>query len=86
MANQIFSESANRILPRFATIQTWCALSGQSRTRAYAALAAGHLRAIKDGKRTLIDVAHGLAWLEGLPAATFQAQKSAACEQPKEGA
>lgn len=57
------------LMPRYATIQTWCAISGQSRTRAYAALATGDLRAVKDGRRTLIDVDAGLERMRNLPAA-----------------
>jgi hypothetical protein len=78
MGEQSYSDLASNVLPRFATIPTWCVLSGQSRTRAYAALAAGHLRAVKDGKRTLIDVQHGLAWLRSLPSATFRPPRHAA--------
>ncbi len=44
-----------------------------SRSAAYRALAQGHLKAVKMGSRTLIDVPQGLAWLDGLPAATFRA-------------
>jgi len=57
--------------PKYATIPTWCAISGQSRTRAYAALASGELRAVKDGRRTLIDVDAGLERMRSLPPATF---------------
>jgi hypothetical protein len=55
--------------PHFATIPTWCAISGQSRTRVYLAIAAGELIARKDGRRTLIDVQAGLARMANLPAA-----------------
>jgi len=43
------------------------------RSSTYEALARGDLRAIKLGTRTLIDVAHGLAWLASLPAARIGA-------------
>ncbi len=39
------------------------------RSTTYEAIGAGHLRARKLGARTLIDVAHGLDWLNTLPAA-----------------
>jgi hypothetical protein len=35
----------------------------------YKALSRGDLKAVKLGKRTMIDVQHGLAWLASLPAA-----------------
>jgi len=58
--------------PARATIANWCNLSGMSRSATYEALAAGRLRAVKLGSRTLIDVAHGLAWLDSLPPATIR--------------
>jgi predicted DNA-binding transcriptional regulator AlpA len=58
--------------PKFVTIPGWTLLTGQSRTSIYASLAKkNELRAIKLGKRTLIDVDHGLAWLRSLPQAKF---------------
>lgn len=66
------------ILPRLAPIPRWCAISGMSRSGTYDALARGQLRAKKLGGKTLIDVPHGLAWLESLPDATFRAPKKAA--------
>ena len=59
-------------LPARATISTWCALSGMGRSTTYEALGRGDLQAIKLGTRTLIDVAHGLAWLATLPAASVR--------------
>ncbi len=59
--------------PARATVPTWCRISDMSRSAAYRALAQGHLKAVKMGSRTLIDVPHGLAWLNSLPAATFRA-------------
>lgn len=58
--------------PARATIASWCSLSGMSRSATYEALAAGRLRAVKLGSRTLIDVPHGLAWLDSLPPATIR--------------
>jgi hypothetical protein len=58
--------------PAFATEPTWRAISGMSRTRTYIELAAGNLRAKKLGKRLLIDVPHGLAFLAALPDAKFK--------------
>jgi hypothetical protein len=64
--------------PIFAPIPRWCAISGMGRTRVYEELAAGNLRAIKLGTRTLIEVEAGLAWLRSLPAATVRAPRKAA--------
>jgi hypothetical protein len=41
----------------------------------YDALGRGHLKAIKCGAKTLIDVAHGLAWLSSLPPAKIRAPR-----------
>lgn len=58
--------------PKFATIPDWCALSGMRRTGVYQAIADGHLRAVKLGGRTLVDVEPGLAWLNSLPPADIR--------------
>ncbi len=57
--------------PKYATIQGWTALSGIGRTKTYEMLGEGKLRAVKAGKRVLIDVEHGLAFMKALPAAEF---------------
>jgi hypothetical protein len=62
--------------PAFATIETWTALSGLGRSKTYYLLADGTLRAIKAGKRTLIDVEHGMAWLRAQPAAEVRCNRS----------
>ena len=61
--------SSPRSFPAFVTLPNWCALSGMGRSSTYEALGRADLRAVKLGTRTLIDVAHGLAWLDSLPAA-----------------
>jgi hypothetical protein len=55
--------------PAYAPINDWCALSGMGRTVVYECISRGDLRAVKCGKRTLIDVAHGLAFMRSLPEA-----------------
>jgi hypothetical protein len=59
--------------PKFAPLPRWCQLSGMTRTATYGALARGDLRAIKQpgGRRTLVDVDHGLAWLRSQPPVAF---------------
>ncbi len=59
---------------RFATFDAWKAMSGIGRTKTYYLLAEGKLRAVKAGKRTLIDVESGLAWLASCPAANIRCQ------------
>ena len=63
--------------PRYATIPTWCSISGMSRAGTYNALGRRDLRAVKLGLRTLIDVRAGLEWLGSLPEAQVQRPKSA---------
>ena len=55
--------------PAFVSVTDWTVLSGIGRSTSYVAIGAGHLRTRKVGTRTLIDVAHGLAWLDSLPSA-----------------
>jgi hypothetical protein len=62
-------------LPRYAAVDTWCALSGLSRRVTYDHLGLGNLKAIKVGNRTLIDVQAGLAWLRACPAPAIRAPK-----------
>jgi hypothetical protein len=60
--------------PKFAPVTAWLAISGMTRTATYAALSRGDLRAIKqpgNGRRTLIDVEHGLTWLRSQPFLTM---------------
>jgi hypothetical protein len=66
--------------PAFCTIDEWKRLTGLGRRATYDLLGLGHLRAIKRGSRTLIDVDHGLAYLRSLPAAKIRAPKRAKVE------
>lgn len=50
------------------TIQGFCAWSTLGRTKTYAEINAGRLKARKIGGRTLISHADAVAWLEGQPA------------------
>ena len=54
---------------KFGTIKRWCQLSGVSRTKTYSLLGDGSLIGIKLGKRLLIDIELGLAWLRTQPRA-----------------
>jgi hypothetical protein len=70
---------SNTQRPKYCAINDWCDLSGMRRSSVYLALTRGDLRAIKLGKRTLIDAEHGLAWLAGRPLADIRTgQKTAA--------
>ena len=63
-------------VPRYASVADWCGLSGIGKTTTYALLSAGALKAIKVGKRTLVDVQAGLDWMQSQPAAQFQPPKA----------
>lgn len=69
---------SRHIQPAFTTVANWCDISGMGRSVTYDALGRGDLRAIKVGTRTLIDVAHGLAWLRSLPPAKINGRRDAA--------
>ncbi len=70
--NDLQPEPRSGAYPARATIPTWCSLSGMGHTMTYQALGTGHLKAVKMGTRTLIDVPHGLAWLDSLPPVTSE--------------
>ena len=54
--------------PKLAySVEEFAEISGKGRTAVYAAIKAGHLKARKDGRRTLILHHDGMAYLEGLP-------------------
>jgi excisionase family DNA binding protein len=52
---------------RAFSISEFCARYSIGRTRAYEEIAAGRLRAVKAGQRTLIPEDSAEAWLEALP-------------------
>lgn len=60
-------EAASFTAVRFGSIDEWCQLSGLGKTISYQLLRDGHLKAKKLGRRTLIDLAAGLQWLETQP-------------------
>jgi hypothetical protein len=60
-----------------APISDACRISGLSRSEIYRRLAAGDLRAVKSGSRTLVLMDSLRAHLASLPAATFRAPKAA---------
>ena len=62
--------------PVFASIERWCAISGMGKTTTYQLLAADKLRAIKLGRRVLVDVEHGLRFLRSLPSADIRLPNS----------
>lgn len=58
--------------PAYAPVAGWSRISGMGRSTIYEALSRGDLRAIKLGTRTLIDVGHGLAFLDSRPVAAIR--------------
>ena len=67
-----------KIIPQFCTVDTWLAMSGMARRTVYYEIGLGNLRAVKQGKRTLLDVAACLAWLHSRPPAKIQVRPSRA--------
>jgi hypothetical protein len=61
---------------RYRAINSWCQLTDMKRGAVYLAITRGDLRAVKVGRRTLIDVQQGLAWLDGLPAPDIRIGRS----------
>jgi excisionase family DNA binding protein len=54
-----------------ASIAEVCRISGMTRSEIYRRLAAGDIRAVKNGRRTLILIETLSAYFARLPAATF---------------
>lgn len=63
--------------PIAAAIPRACHISGLSRSEIYRRLAAGDIRAVKSGSRTLILMDSLRAHLASLPPATFRAPRAA---------
>ena len=63
-------------LPAFATIPQWCELTGMGRAMTYDLLSKGHLRAQKLGRRTVIDVQHGLKYIRSQPKAEIRLKRA----------
>jgi hypothetical protein len=61
--------------PEWTTIRGFGEMTGISRSSIYLALGRGDLRAKKFGTRTLIDVPHGLAYVESLPDAKIRTRR-----------
>jgi hypothetical protein len=59
---------------KFAPFDAWHRISGMSKTKTYLAITDGHIRAVKLGDRTLIDVESGLAYMRSLPPAVIRIQ------------
>jgi hypothetical protein len=58
--------------PIYADLKTWSKMTCMNRSAIFTALARKELTAIKLGRRTLIEVEPGLAWLESLPKAEIR--------------
>ena len=75
MQNAIASLQVNAT-PAFSTIDGFCEIASISRSALYLALGRGDIRAVKAGKRTLIETGPALDWLRNLPPAKFRAPTS----------
>ena len=62
------------LTPRYMPLSLSSPFLGLTRCKLYALLGSGEIRAVKVGKRTLIDIEHALAWLGSLPPARFGKQ------------
>lgn len=67
--------------PHTATISTVTAIYGLSRSEIYRRLAAGDLRAVKNGKTVLIVAESVREYLASLPPATYRAPAASHTEQ-----
>jgi len=72
---RLLKVSGSSLEPVTAPIQDACRFSGLSRSEIYRRLAAGDIRAVKSGSRTLIVIDSLRAHLAGLPAARFRAPR-----------
>ena len=59
------------MIPLFASVQDLTQIIGLGRSNIYEMLARGELRAIKIGKRTLVDVTAARQFMDAQPAAVF---------------
>ena len=57
------------LLPTYVSIQGFCEQTSVSRSTVYRMLAAGDIRAKKIGRRSVIDLEHGLRFFQNAPAA-----------------
>jgi excisionase family DNA binding protein len=59
------------VSPRYAPIPRACEISGIGRSSVYKLASQGHIRLIKVGNRTLVDLEHLSHWMETLPLANI---------------
>lgn len=72
----------NDYKPHFATIAQWRVISGMGRSATYDALSRGDLKAIKMGRRTLIDVRYGLRFLRSRAPAKIKLKRAPPQAEP----
>lgn len=66
------------VWPSHAPIPKACDLSGMSRSAIYRAAGAGHIRLVKLGRTTLVDMVSVRAFLDSLPPARIASPRTAA--------
>ena len=66
-ASNVYDAGSSRVTARAFSIAEFCRAYGIGRTTAYQEIAAGRLRAVKVGQRTLIASDAAEAWLAALP-------------------
>lgn len=70
--------AAENFPPALVTISTWRKISSMAIRTIYDQIGQGNLPAKKLGRRTLIDYAGAMAWLNALPAPKIRAQRRVA--------
>jgi excisionase family DNA binding protein len=75
-ASDLYDAGSSRVTARAFPIAEFCRAYGIGRTTAYQEIAAGRLRAVKVGQRTLIASEAAEAWFATLPPFEGQAARS----------
>jgi excisionase family DNA binding protein len=65
-------------LAKYAPVPRAIEILGVGRTKLYELAGEGHLRTVKVGTRTLVDIEHALAWFATLPTAKIAAPRQTA--------
>jgi hypothetical protein len=73
-AEQQFKARSNT--KKYMGMREWTAVSGMSRAATYKAFAEGYIHAHKIGRRTVVDVDQGLAWIASQPAPKVKRRKT----------
>lgn len=70
--SQDFSDTGFTATEQYAPLNRWCQIVGIGPTKAREEIRDKKYRAVKNGKRLLVDVPDGLRYYRTLPVATFK--------------